>query len=218
MTYIKSSKYSWLLCFIATTLMVACTKKIEINDVETTVKSDSIVKSPNQLLTYQTPKNISEIKEFYAAWEQKLQTGFYKKIAFNYNCDNEKSGKLTYFFEDGNLRIIEHSYSEYDHFSATDRYYIVSGNPFFIFSKEAAWSFEAEGKTKDNITEYRGYIINNEPAECLQKKYTVYSHSQTNPKPDEIENTVSDCKNILKLITKYQKLATYKSTTDVECN
>ncbi|MEG1026693.1 MAG: hypothetical protein RSF34_19630, partial [Flavobacterium sp.] len=79
------------------------------------------------------------------------------------------------------------------------------------------WSFVAEGITKDNVTEYRGYIINDQPVECLEKKYTLHSKSDTNPNPDEIPNKNSDCKNIQKLIKKYQKLATYKSTKDVEC-
>jgi len=216
MSYIKKSKYSvLLLVFLA--FAVACQKRNENAVIQQTEKKDTVENNHNQLPSYHTPKNVEDIKELYTVWEQKTQSGSFKKISFDYNCENEKNGKLTYFFEDGKLRIIEHAYSEYDHFSATDRYYIADGIPFFVYSKEVVWSFESEGITKDNVTKYRGYIINDEPVECLEKKYTLYSKSDTNPNPDEIPNKISDCKNIQKLIKKYQKLATYKSTKDVEC-
>ncbi|MEG0851608.1 MAG: hypothetical protein RSD71_14915 [Flavobacterium sp.] len=216
MSYIKKSKYSLLLLvFLAFT--VACQKRNENALIQQTEKKDTVENNRNQLPSYHTPKNVEDIKEFHTVWEQKTQSGSFKKISFDYNCENEKSGKLTYFFEDGKLRIIEYAYSEYDHFSATDRYYIADGIPFFVYSKEVVWSFVAEGITKDNVTEYRGYIINDQPVECLEKKYTLHSKSDTNPNPDEIPNKNSDCKNIQKLIKKYQKLATYKSTKDVEC-
>lgn len=216
MSYIKKSKYSLLLLvFLAFT--VACQKRNENDVVQQTVKTDTVENNHNQLPSYHTPKNVENIKEFYTTWEQKMQSGSFKKISFDYNCENEKSGKLTYFFEDGKVRIIEHAYSEYDHFSATDRYYIAEGIPFFVYSKEIVWSFEAEEKTKENVTEYRGYIINDKPVECLEKKYTLRSHVNNNPDPDQISNKISDCRNIQKLIKNYEKLATYKSSNDVEC-
>lgn len=216
MTHIKNSR-SGLLLLSLLTITVACQKRIENSKGRQVLKNEKVENTAIQSGSYQTPKDVDAIKELYAAWDQKEKNGSFKKIYFNYNCENEKSGVLTYFFEDGKLRIIEHTYSEYDHFSATDRYYVTEGIAFFIYSKEVVWSFEAEGKTKDNVTEYRGYIINDKPVECLEKKYSLSSHVNNNLDPDQIANKISDCRNIQKLIKNYEKLATYKSSSDVDC-
>lgn len=216
MTHIKNSRSSLLLLSLLT-ITVACQKRIENSKGRQVLKNEKVENTAIQSGSYQTPKDVDAIKELYAAWDQREKNGSFKKISFNYNCENEKSGELTYFFENGKLRIIEHTYSEYDHFSATDRYYVTEGIAFFVYSKEVVWSFEAEGKTKDNVTEYRGYVINDKPVECLEKKYILRSRVDNNPDTDQIANKISDCRNIEKLIKNYERLVTYKSSSDVDC-
>lgn len=204
--------------FLAAALLVsvvACKQNHKDADLQTE-KKDSLEVENIPVHSYHIPKDIAEVKELYAVWEQKAAGGSFNKVSFDYNCQNEKNGRLTYFFEDGILRIMEHTYTEYDHFSATDRYYIADGSPFFVYSKEAAWSFEAEGKTKDSVTEYRGYLVGGKPAECLVKKYILRSHGN-NPKPEEIPNKLSDCSKVQIMMLEFQKMANYRQAADVEC-
>ena len=196
---------------------VACRQNHKDADLQQPVKNDTLTVHHKPVRSYHIPKDIAEVKEFYAVWEQKAADGSFNKVSFEYNCLNEKNGRFTYFFEDGKLRIMEHAYNEYDHFSATDRYYIADGSPFFVYSREVAWSFEAEGKTKDSVTEYRGYLVGGKPAECLAKNYILRSHGN-NPKPEEIPNKVSGCSKVQKLMLEFQKMANYRQAADMECN
>lgn len=217
MKYFKKFKY--VFSFMGLISIGVCCKQHDTQESENhLVNKDSLDEKSNYNSAYRAPKDVDEVKQLYAIWKQKENQDILKKDSLDYKCKDEKNGTLTYFSEQGNLRIIEHHYSEYDHFSATDRYYIIDDKPFFIHSKEVAWSFEAEGKTKDNVTEYRGYIIEGTSVQCFDKKYILKSGSDTNPDPDQIPNKSSDCKNIQQLVAEYENLLKSKKSRVFNCN
>lgn len=118
-------------------------------------------------------KSMDAIKTAYADITSKLENRSMDSVFFDYDCNGEKSGQVTYFSDSGQLRLIRHTYNVYSHFSATDEYFLKNDSLYFVFSKQVAWSFADQHKTKDNITENRTYIIGNKPIKCLQKKYFI---------------------------------------------
>ena len=216
MVYLRKYKHVVVLMLLLA-VGVSCEKHTSGNGNQL-IKNDTLEVNSDDFNTYHAPKDIDEVRKLYTVWEQKEQHGIFKKETFDYNCQNEKNGKVTFFSHGGDLCIIEHRYNEYDHFSAIDRYYVIDGKPYFIYSREVVWSFEAEGKTKDNVKEYRGYIVNGKAVECLEKNYILRSHSDTDPDPDEIPNTIADCKNIQQLITEFERLVKFQSSKIFNCD
>lgn len=206
--YTGKYKYAYVLIILFS--VCASCDQAKFDKADFLMETDTLPASSDYITVEQFPKDVDEIRKFFAIWEKKEQQGIFKKQSLDYSCQNEKNGKVTYFFEEDDLSIIEHQYSEYDHFSAIDRYYVIDGKPYFIYSMQSVWSFEAEGQTKDNVKEYRGYIINSEVVKCLEKKYILRSYTDNNPDPDYIPSTTSDCKKIQKLIAKYEKLVEFQ--------
>ncbi|TDQ08257.1 hypothetical protein [Pedobacter metabolipauper] len=168
-----------------------------------------------------SPSSVEEIKQVYTATVNKLQSGSLDSTSFKYDCNGERRGTVTYFFDKGKLSIIKHAYSEYDHYSATDQYFVNDDELFFAHLKEVTWSFEsggaAEGATKDNITERRYYVVKEKSIHCLEKKYTIRSHSSDNPQPEQVQSKEVACKPASSLNVDFRKLIAFRTSSDHSC-
>jgi len=167
-------------------------------------------------------KNISDIQKEYVAIQAKLAAGSMDSTSFNYNCHNETSGRVTYFFEGRNLRVVKQVYNEYDHFSAKDYYYLKDDSLIFVLYDRLTWSFDSDAggqdATKDEITESRYYIINNKFANCLQKKFTVRSSSPNNPNTETVPNKKVNCSSFQPVYNKLKLLVRFKTNIrDTTC-
>ena len=205
------------ICFCLFTL--SCTQKkhsandaVELDHTRSVSKGDSAIG---------IPKTLTEIKSAYSNTINNLKQNSLQADSVKYNCAGERSGTITYFEKDGKLILIKHSYNEYDHFSAVDQYFIKDDSLYFTYSQQTAWSFEsgsaAESTTKDDITESRIYITNNQAILCLEKRYTIKSKSTNNPIPDQIQNKSVECKNTGSIIRNLKNLLAFKSKPEGSC-
>ncbi|PWG78701.1 hypothetical protein [Pararcticibacter amylolyticus] len=165
------------------------------------------------------PANTEEIQKAYAGIMDKAEKGALDSTTFKYSCNGEKNGTVSYYTEKGRLRLIVHQYNEYDHYSATDRYFVQDSTLFFVHRQNTTWSFESgpEGTTRDNITEQRIYLVNQKPVKCLEKKYTVRSKAKNNPDPATIPNKETNCSSIKSVITPYQLLFKHRQKPTQGC-
>lgn len=166
--------------------------------------------------------SVEEIQKAYMAVTADYEKGKLDSISFKYNCDGERSGTVTYFSKNGDLKMVTHVYAEYDHNEMKDSYFVNNGVPFFAHLWSLSWSFDQgpEGATKDKITEHRTYLSNWKPIKCLEKKYEVRLHAGVNPNPTDVPNKEVDCSSLkaveksYRLIAKYWKAPAPKCLTD----
>ncbi|MFD3000304.1 hypothetical protein ACFS7Z_08030 [Pontibacter toksunensis] len=83
-------------------------------------------------------KNVADIKKEYTYVTSRIESSRMNSASFNYNCNDEKKGTVTYFTENGQLRMIKHTYNEYSHFSAVDNYFVKDSTPFFVLQRRLA--------------------------------------------------------------------------------
>lgn len=141
-------------------------------------------------------KSVEDIKKEYSFITSKMEGGRLDTTSFKYNCQGEKSGKVVYYSENGQLRMIRHTYNEYSHFSATDEYFLKEDAPFFVFYKHLVWSFVDQNQTKDEVTEKRFYIVDSRPIRCLQNKYTLLSSEKEALQPTKGSNQKIACSSL----------------------
>ena len=160
-------------------------------------------------------QSVEDIQKEYNYISSLIESGRMDSMAKNYNCRDEKKGTITWFSENGQLRMIKHSYSEYDHYSASDYYYIKDGYPFFVYYKSISWFFSSDEQgrqgTTDNITEKRFYIIDEKPVRCLEKKFKIVSTAVDKAKPESVVNKEVDCPSIEPILKKYRLLDEYRT-------
>lgn len=163
--------------------------------------------------------NFQEIQHAYSTISADYENGKLDSISFKYNCNGETSGTVTYFSEQGNLKMITHIYAEYDHNEKEDRYFIKDGIPFFVHLKNLSWSFDSgpEGATKDKITEQRIYLSNWKAIERLEKKYEIRLHAGINPKPSDVANKQTNCADVQPMEKSYRLLAKYWKASAPKC-
>ncbi|RZL05697.1 MAG: hypothetical protein EOO89_25835 [Pedobacter sp.] len=85
--------------------------------------------------------------------------------------------------------------------------------------KRTSWAFDSgpEGSTKDNVTEQRMYLVNEQPVKCLEKKYTIRSAAASNPKPEEVANKPTACNSAPSELKKYKILFKYNKGKQPAC-
>jgi hypothetical protein len=154
-------------------------------------------------------KNVEDIKKEYSYVTSRIESSRMDSASFNYNCNDEKKGTVTYFTENGQLRIIKHAYNEYSHFSAVDNYFVKDSAPFFVLQRRLAWSFVDQQQTKNNVTENRVYIIDHKIVKCLQKKFTVYSNTKDAPQANIVANKEIKCSSLEPISKKFGLLLKY---------
>jgi len=167
------------------------------------------------------PTSIAEIKTAFANTNSQLQEKQLDSIAYQYDCDKERAGTITYFSDKGKLVLIKHSYNEYDHYAANDYYFISNDSLYFANLNSVYWSFEsgsaAEAATKDDVTEQRIYIVNGKAEQCLEKKYTIHSEQKNKKLAETAQNKQIECKPLKPLFTFFNKLVAFQKSSNKEC-
>ncbi|WP_223559621.1 hypothetical protein [Chryseobacterium lathyri] len=201
-------------------LAVSCKNDKDKAAHTTSVSTDSMIvkkDSPQQ----NTDDPIAEIKKEYGMLQAQLEAKKLRSNGFTYNCNEEPSGKVTFFSDKGEIKVIEHFYTEHSHFSASERYFIKNGEPFFIFREETVWNFDGgtpeKPITKDDITETRIYLQHNKPLKCLEKKYSIRSDSKEKNISDQISGKEIQC-NTDELLKTYRSLLKHKDQKgEIKC-
>jgi hypothetical protein len=170
----------------------------------------SIAEEQRSEVAAETLDSPGAIQLEYAAVSNAIAKRSLDSVSFKYNCKNEKGGIVTCFSEKGKVRMLRHSYHEYDHYEATEQYFVKDSALFFLFSKELSWSFDSNapetGGTKDNLTERRLYIVKQQAVKCLEKKYVTYSYRTSNPPADKVANKEVKCPALQPVQEKYEAL------------
>ncbi|WP_028122389.1 hypothetical protein [Epilithonimonas tenax] len=173
----------------AVLLIFSCKKGI---DEKVSNSSDAITSKvkTHSLSLEKDLSSVNGIKQEYSKVNSQLTAKKLDSAGFNYEC-NEISGNVVYFSEKGQLKVVRHFQAD-SHFSSTESYFINEGKPYFIFKDDTVWSFDGgtpeKPITKDDVTEQRYYIVNDQSVQCLEKKYTLKSNSPDNPKSENVPN------------------------------
>ncbi|KFF19741.1 hypothetical protein [Chryseobacterium sp. JM1] len=182
----------------------SCKNHKDKTALKTSASKDSLIVKKDS-----TTDPIEEIKSEYSSLQKQLESKKLTSTGFTYNCNDERSGKVRFYSDQKEIRIIEHSYDEYSHFGSTEQYFIKDGNLFFIFKEDTGWNFDGgtpeKPITKDDITESRIYIQNSKSIKCLKKQYSIRSNATEKPSPDKIANKETQC-NTDELMKTYQSL------------
>lgn len=201
-------KFNLLAIIFASCFLFSCTQGPDSNAVESDApSSDSIAVS-----TVERDKpieSVEDIQEAFTGIMKQWEGGALDSVSFEYSCHNGgRSGTVSYYSQDGDLRLIVHRYSEYSHYSAEDQYFVRDSTLFFSFLKGISWSFEdgPEGSVRDNITERRTYLLGNQPVKCLEKKYVIRSQIKDKPRPESLPNMEVDCTSSPSLLKSYAQL------------
>jgi hypothetical protein len=201
--------------------IIACTQRSESNSKHS--QADGMkysAKSSNSAVEKGQPLiSVASIQKAYSDIVSKATRGNLDSTSFKYSCHGEKGGKVIYFTEKGQLRLIVHRYNEYDHYSAEDRYFVTDSTLFFILTNSVSWAFESgpEGATKDNIQERRVYLVNNKPIKCLEKKFVIRSQEKDNPRPETVTSREVDCSSPEAVMKPYVLLNKYRSNPTSGC-
>lgn len=165
-------------------------------------------------------ETVAAIQDAYAHTMEQLKNGSLDSTFFDYDCQGERSGRVVYFSNGGNLVFIKHSYGEYSHHEVDEHYFVQDNKPFFQFRKATSWTFEdgaAEGATKDDVVEQRVYLKNEKPFRCLQKTYVMRSKASDNPIPDKLPNKDINCGSATSTWTSFRLLAQYQKQRPTGC-
>lgn len=185
------------------------------------VNTDPVSANTNSNTVDSNPSTIEDIKQRYAVINDKLQHSLLDSTSFKYDCNQERSGTVTYYSDKGKLAMIKHAYNEYSHFSAVDLYFVSNNSPFFVHLNRVNWSFESEraveGATKDDIKEHRLYIAGDKSLLCLEKKYIIRSHSSDNPEPENVANKEVKCKPTESTLADFARLMQFKDSANHDC-
>ncbi len=208
-------------CYMAAFLLIlSCTQRSQTTTgSQDSLSADTAVASPDTL-THSKPglSTVEDIRRSYTATIGKLQRGELDSASFTYDCSGERSGTVSYFTEAGNLKMIIHRYSEYSHYSATDRYFVQDNQLYFAYLNGVSWTFDgAEGATRDDITEQRIYLVDEKPVKCLEKKYTTRSAATDNPKSETVPSKDVKCKPAAAILKPYQILLKYHNKPAPSC-
>lgn len=188
---ITIKKYSMKKVFLISSLIMifSCQKKIDEKVSDSVDLLGSKVKSQS-LDIKKNLETVDGIKLEYNLVNAQLTSKKLDSASFEYECD-ERSGNVVYYSEKGKLKVVKYFQAD-SHFSSTETYFVDEGKPYFIFQDETVWSFDGglpdKPITKDDVTEKRYYIVDNKAIQCLEKKYTLKSNSENNPKSENIPN------------------------------
>ncbi|MBW8684754.1 hypothetical protein [Chitinophaga rhizophila] len=207
---------------LTSSMLLSCsnsTKPVDRQEALPSSDTASSLKASNAAEPDGIPIDIESIRQAYTATVEQMKQGMLDSISFNYSCNEEKRGSVSYFTKGGALRMIVHRYGEYDHHHAVDQYFIKDSAIFFIYTNTVLWSFDdgANGATKDNVTELRSYIVDGKPIKCLEKKFIIKSTSSTNPDPETVANKDIKCGTFNSVAKDYQVLQKYRNNPTSGC-
>ncbi|TCC90211.1 hypothetical protein EZ428_13095 [Pedobacter frigiditerrae] len=208
-------------CLLICLLLLACGQgeRTETKTEKDTTKQAAAAENSQEPETT-NPNSVAAIKQAYATSVNLIQSGQLDSVSYNYNCQQERSGKIVYFSKNGKLMMIKHSYNEYSHFEATDQYFVNDNQLYFAHLNSLVWSFvagEGDGATKDDITESRLYVVDNHAILCLEKKFTIRKNAKDNPKAENVPNKVVNCKPVNGLLKDFDALVSFKDKGNKDC-
>lgn len=165
--------------------------------------------------------DVEDIKQEYARLNKLLEFRKLDSSGFSYNCNDEITGDVVFYYERGALRSVKHFYAEHSHFSSSEQYFIRNNQVFFIFKQDVSWNFDGGTPehpiTKDDITEKRIYMNGNTPLVCLEKQYSIRSEGSRNPDPDSVSNKEVPC-DIKDLMSTYGSIRRHeKEKKEIGC-
>lgn len=216
----KTRFYNKIFYGIVIFLLASCSQQPDSNTAEhkhmhtRDTLSDSV---DTTVKVNQTLSTVADIQERYASVMKQLEGAAMDSTSFKYSCQGEKTGTVTYFSHEGRLQLIVHRYTEYDHYSAVDRYFVEDDRLYFAYLNGVSWSFEDGGGTRDNVKERRIFVINQLPIRCLEKNYVIRSKASNNPRSETSPNKEVDCKSPASVIGPYQILLKYKTEGTSGC-
>lgn len=161
--------------------------------------------------------SLEEIRNTFQLVNKSWLTGALDSVSFNYNCNGERKGQVTYFRHKEQLVLIIHQYSEYDHFSAREAYYLHEDQPYFIFSANTTWAFQDGGGTKDKIIEKRTYITTDEKVKCLERVNTILTDSQGKKSETEGKDKTINCDSKETRLADFSMLLKYSDKGTTGC-
>ncbi|WP_276966107.1 hypothetical protein [Chryseobacterium sp.] len=194
-------------------LFVSCKNEKDKTSPKESASIDNSVVKKDSVKADITENPIDQIKKEYAVLQAQLEAEKLSSSKFSYDCNDEPSGEVIFHSDKEGIKVIEHFYAEHSHFSASEKYFIKEGKPFFIFRQETVWNFDGgtpeKPVTKDEITETRMYLQNNQLLKCLEKKYSIKSHQKEKTAPDTIPGKKIMC-NMEEIVKSYQSLLKHK--------
>ncbi|MGR3857816.1 hypothetical protein [Chryseobacterium indologenes] len=194
-------------------LFVSCKNEKDKIILKESISRDSSTAKKDSVKTDTAENPIDQIKKEYAVLQAQLEAKKLSSSKFSYDCHDEPSGEVIFYSDKDGIKVIEHFYAEHSHFSASEKYFIKDGKPFFIFRQETVWNFDGgtpeKPVTKDDITETRIYLQNNQPLKCLEKKYSIKSDQKEKTAPDTIPGKEIRC-NADEILQSYQSLLKHK--------
>ncbi len=174
--------------------------------VDTTAEApDTATSAPQRL------ESLEDLRREYNDIASRAESGGMDSTFFDYNCRGEKVGRVVYLSDEGGLRLIRHTYSEYSHFSATDEYFMKDGTVFFALCRHVSWSFVGEGETRDEVTERRFYILDGKPLMCLEKKYSFTLPTTADRRAQKAANRETNCSSAEAVLDRCRLLVRYGS-------
>ncbi|WP_338760991.1 hypothetical protein WAF17_14620 [Bernardetia sp. ABR2-2B] len=204
------------------------TKTTESSDIEentTSSESETVTEASSNKINQEITetkelRTIEDIREEYQSIMSNIANGKIDSTSFKYQCDGGV-GEVVYFSENGQLRRITYS-SGYEHGGVIKEYFLKDNTPFFIFHDASTWNFDVEAKqesaTRDDMTEKRFYIIDNQLIKCLEKEFTIRSSVKNNPTSATVANKEVACSDLTELMTDYELVLKYRNQTeDMEC-
>lgn len=207
----KSAFYGFVLLFCTSCTQNTEKSTLRNEQTSTQVSVDTVTKTNKVLNT------VEDIQKAYASVMKQFGDGTLDSTSFKYSCQEEKGGTVTYFSDKGKLRMVVHRYHEYDHYFAVDRYFVEDNKLYFAYLNGVSWSFEDGGGTRDNVTEQRIYVVNQQPVRCLEKKYVIRSNGIDNPLSETVPNKEVDCKAPASIIGPYRLLLKYQKNGTSGC-
>jgi len=202
-------------------LLVFSCKNDKVKMSQATFPKDTLTSKKDSRQLKNATDPIEEIKNEYSRLQEQLQAKKLTSAHLTYDCNEEPSGEITFYTDKGEIKVIEHFYAEHSHFSASEKYFIKNGQPFFIFKEETVWNFDGgtpeKPITKDDITETRIYLQNEKILKCLEKKYSIRSDNKAQPSPDTIPSKETQC-DTDELMKTYQSLLRNKDKKgEIKC-
>lgn len=218
---LQDMKQLFFLVPILFILTAGCNEGTKHKQAASKTAADTIADAKaDSSVSLRTPESVEDIQKAYGETMEQLQQAKLDSSSFEYECQQERNGRVTYFSREGQLLLIRHSYGEYSHYEADEEYYIQGDQLYFIFKRETTWAFDSEageGATRDNITEFRIYTRQNQAFQCLQKEYVIRSDASNNPKVDQLPNKPTDCKASTSLLNTYLALRKQQSNPGKGC-
>ncbi len=148
----------------------------------------------------------------------------------NYECSNDPMmGSISFYYENKELVLIEHSSNDGSHGGGTEQYFISKGSLFFYFEEVSFWQFapnsndSEQPETVDIYKEERLYFHENKLIRHLLKEFQTASNedaamvsSKTPNKKMEIDHYLE--KDVLNTFQKLSAKQSLNSGSAINCD